>query len=521
MRELLPVLSCRQAVEFEGKLLSSEGAVWSAMQAAGSALGRAVYRDFTWWKPWPAKPRILLLAGKGNNGGDAMIAAAELAGLLPELEVTLVPVYGQEAFKTLPQRAFGQLAERLGIHLRIAAPDESLFVAAAGRGFDLTLDGILGAQFRPPVRAPGDTVIDWSRRHRGNLGFRVAVDLPSGMGDDSGEACWQADVTYATGVVKRPVLVPGAAETTGRLRFLDLGFFARSPAKPPAEGLAPRTVLPGIGRLRAAASDKRQYGQVFLLGGSSRFPGAILMAAQSAVRSGAGLVTAMVPEPLAAHLAAGAPEVMWLPLPTRPAGDFAEDGLQVIQKAVNGRSVILVGPGLQVGGENARFVSRLLRECPLPMVLDAGALVPEVVTAAASRPESAGPLVLTPHLGEFKRISQCADGPVDPEVLKAFSARHRVTTLLKGPITRVSDGRQVAYVPAGNPVLARGGSGDILGGLLAVRLAMRPEEPLRAAVEAVVWHGEAADLLARERGETAVRTTELLDYLSPALRTPD
>lgn len=523
MRELVPVLSCREAVAFEEKLLTSDDAVWSAMRAAGSALGRSIRRDFRWWKEWPAKPRILLLVGKGNNGGDAMIAAAELAARHPALEVILVPVYGERVFKVLPRQAYTQLTSRLGGRLRLAEPREALFAATAKNPFDLTIDGILGAQFSPPVRAPGDAVLEWCRTYRDGLGFRVAVDLPSGMGDECAEDCFAADVTYATGVVKRPVLARDAAVWTGRLRFLDLGFFDGESENEPEEGLVRREVLSRIGRLRPADSDKRNYGQVFLVGGSPRYPGAILMAAQSAVRAGAGLVTAMVVNPLSTHLAAGAPEVMWSTLPTGSDGGLSGECAAAVVEAAGERGVLLIGPGLLPEAGAIDFVSRLLRECPLPMVLDAGALYPKTIAAAMERSKTAGPIVLTPHMGEFKRIGGGfgGDASVLKEELKAFSAHHNVTTVLKGPVTLVSDGCRVGYAPAGNPVLARGGSGDILGGLLVARLAMRPDNAFGAAIEAVMWHGEAADQLARARGETAVRTTGLLEFLAPALRTED
>ena len=153
-------------------------------------------------------------------------------------------------------------------------------------------------------------------------------------------------------------------------------------------------------------------------------------------------------------------------------------------------------------------------------MVDASALVPEIVETVVGRPASSGPVILTPHLGEFSRLSGLAPQAVTFDRLIEYSRKYRVTTVLKGNPTRISDGECCYIAPVGGPVLARGGAGDILAGMVTTLLAQSPEDPLSSAVNAVCWHGAAADLLARERGATAVRTTDLLGFLSDALRVP-
>ena len=514
----VPVLTCAEAGAFEKKLLVDEAAVAGAIARAGRGLAEAVERDFLWWREWPEKPKLLILAGKGHNAADALTAAAWLGAWHDLLEVEVVWVFGEEGRKPQVRAAAEALQASLGERARFSAWEAFLESPAARGRYDVTLDGIVGMQFSPPWRGAGEAVVDWSRDQAKRLGLRVAIDLPSGMADKSAEAIWKADVTYALGIAKAPLLEPGAARVTGRVRFLDLGFFGAGKEAEGGDRIGLPALLRSIGRLRAAGSDKRTFGHVGVLGGSVRYPGAVLMAASAAARGGAGLVTALVPSMIAASLAASAPEVMWRPLPATGEGTLKGEGMREISALSGARTVYLAGPGLLPDRGNLFLLGRLVREVHSPLVLDAGALDPEVLPFLTGRPREAGPVVITPHQGEFNRLNRDVGGDYAREALIAFARKHRVTVVLKGTITRVCDGERVIHLPVGNPVLARGGSGDMLAGMLAARLALHPKEPTRAAVEAVTWHGAAADALARARGETGVRATELLDYLAPALR---
>ena len=151
------------------------------------------------------------------------------------------------------------------------------------------------------------------------------------------------------------------------------------------------------------------------------------------------------------------------------------------------------------------LLADIVKTATVPLVIDADALQPEIVWAGAAQ------RILTPHAGEFARIARAAK-------LLDFSREAKVVTVLKGPLTRICDGAAVYHSLHGGPVLARGGSGDILAGLIAGLLAQKPADPLAAACRGAVWHGMAADLLARTNGQIAVQTTQVLDFLAAALR---
>jgi NAD(P)H-hydrate epimerase len=346
--------------------------------------------------------------------------------------------------------------------------------------------------------------------------FRAAVDLPSGVGETNARTIFRADFTYATGIVKRPVLSPRVSTSVGRLRYLDLGFFTVAgvadlgpgSASPATERILTLEVLKPLAQLRSSQTDKRTFGHVLIVGGSRSYPGAVVLAARAALRSGAGLVTAFVPATLAPEYAAAHPEAMWVGCPETPKGGLAAGTVDLISERLPRASALLIGPGMGAEPEVLATIQAIVRNTNnLPVVLDADALRAEIVELVKERP-----FIGTPHAGEFERIAPklFVDGK--------FVAPHGVL-VLKGPLTRVTDGKTIYHSPFGGPVLARGGSGDLLAGLIGGLLAQQPADPLRAAIQGVVWHGRAADLLARARGQVAVEISELLEQLGPGLHT--
>ena len=487
MQGAYPVLGCEEARAFEaGYFNGDEPREWAAMQAAGRAVARAIEEDFREIGPWPAEARVLVLAGKGHNAGDALIAAEDLMRRHPGAQVEVVFVFGERTLRPLARRAWAGLETKA----RAFGADGEW---GTGRGRDIVIDGVFGFQFRPPLDASVAKVLERANAVPARL--RAAVDLPSGLGEP---AAFRADFTYATGIVKKPLLsLPNA----GRLRFIDLGFpLAREPRGDLVLGAG---VLEPLRGLRAPRADKRHFGHPLIVAGSRRYPGAALMAALAALRGGAGLVTAAVPESLAPAFAAQVPEAIWLGLPETPDGGLALEGLHLVRDAFGRATAVVLGPGLGRERETLALAAEIAGQSPRPLVIDADALQPGIVAAGRA------PRVLTPHGGEYVRIASAL--PAGAIVVR------------KGPVTRVEtagagEGGSVYHSFFGGPVLARGGSGDLLAGITGTLLAQTPADPLGAAARGVVWHGLAADALARDQGAIAVRTTQLLDFLPAALQ---
>lgn len=492
----VPVLSCEEARRFEATLFAGdEGREWAAMVAAGRGVGEALLRDVQEIGGLPPHGTLLVLVGKGHNGGDALLAAAHVLEAAPGARAEVCFALGERALRPLARRAWDRLWQSHASRVRIVAPRD---VADAGDPAPaVVLDGIFGFNYRPPLAPDLRDLI-----HRVNTRparMRVAVDLPTGAGED---IAFRADFTYATGAAKAPLL---ASPSAGRLRLIDLGWKLGEAFPTNSEWVLDARILAPLGQWRNPRSDKRDYGHVFVVGGSRSFPGAVLMCVQAALMAGAGLLTAFVPESLAPAFAARCPEAMWVGCPETPDGALALDLAHALRQRWDRADALVIGPGLGREPETLAWLSEVVENAPCPLVLDADALQPSIVTQGAAH------RIVTPHAGELARIASDSQWPV---------ARHsgRLTLVEKGPVTWVHQGDRRYAAFAGGPVLARGGSGDMLAGIAGTLLAQAPAEPALAAARAVLWHGQAADHLARRKGQVSVQSTQLLESLGPVLR---
>lgn len=489
-----PILSCAETKSVEARLLAGDTSLeWEAMQRAGRAVAEGVRRDFREYGKLPREARILVLVGKGHNGGDALIAAHALLRRLRHATADVLFVFSEDDLKPLTRRSWQDLQNDGGERVRAIVVDE------IGARYDVGLDGIFGFQFHPPLEGVARDVL--AAANQCEVTLRAAVDLPSGLDE---EGAYKADFTYATGVVKTPLL---DCRHAGRLRYLDLGFFDDAPAVEDGDRdlVLTTAILNPLRAWRDPQTDKRHQGHVFIVAGSRDYPGAALMAVLSALRSGAGLVTAFVPETLVPAFAAQVPEGIWVGWPETPNGGLALEGRHLLQVRLACASAVVLGPGLGREPETLTLAGEILKLVDTPVLVDADALQSEVITHAK------GPLVLTPHAGEFARIA----GGLS---LRDFAVKTNATVVLKGQITRVCAGGPIYHSLFGGPVLARGGSGDLLAGMIGAQLARTPADVLGATCRGVAWHGLAADELAQTHGATAVRTTQLLDFLGSSLR---
>ncbi|MGA2572210.1 MAG: NAD(P)H-hydrate dehydratase, partial [Terracidiphilus sp.] len=366
----------------------------------------------------------------------------------------------------------------------------------------------------------------------------LAVDLPSG---------WPADETAAT--VAGPVFpadavvtftAPKLSHVFGQLtRHWDQPVVV-APIGSPDAAIVSRLGIEWAGSSlalaqtpRAAVANKGNFGHVLVVGGTlgsaGGKAGAPAMAALAAMRAGAGLVTAAVPAPALPVVASFAPELMTWPLKATPAGQIAAKNLEAkpLAALTAGKTVLAIGPGLGQGAETAKFAVGLLSATKIPAVIDADALNQLAGKTALLKKLAKGRmLVLTPHPGEMARLTGTTAAGVQANRLEAACAFARdtgVTVVLKGARTLIAhpDGR-VAVNTSGNPGMAKGGSGDVLTGLIAGLLAQFPGDPARAIEAAVYLHGLAADLAVRCPGgahdEHTLLATDCLARLATAFQ---
>jgi hydroxyethylthiazole kinase-like uncharacterized protein yjeF len=420
------------------------------MENAGRRVVEVIEREFA-----PVgRQRVIVLCGKGNNGGDGLVVARLLRDRVAELQ----------AIRTEEPE-----------DLRIASPT-------------LVVDALLGTGLAGPARG---MALDYIRMI--NAGFFgkarvVAVDVPSGLGGGGEYVHADITVTFTAPKVEH-FLAEGSEEAVGRLIVADIG----SPAELIQSDLEVSEAhdFARLFRPRKRDSNKGDFGHVLVIAGAPGKTGAAAMAGLAALRAGAGLVTVAC-----ADSSRLAPELM-----SETLEDFS----------LERKTLIAVGPGLGVRRE---LLARLLKEVTVPMVIDADGLNSIAGTDFRGRGIET---ILTPHPGEMARLTGAKVGD-RLATARGFATERNVCLVLKGHRTLIAfpDGR-VWINPTGSPAMAKGGSGDVLTGLIAGLVAQFPGD-VETAVRSAVWlHGRAGQIGAEELTEQCLIATDLLHYLPRAI----
>ena len=485
------------------------------MRHAGAAVARFVEREFRTCQ------KITILCGKGNNGGDGFVAARALAAAGREVSVLLLG--DPSELKGDAQAAFAEM--RLA---PVLAPDDAALESPAVRALldqaDLFLDAIVGTGFKPPLRGVSAVLRDRINAMETPV---VAVDLPSGWDADSRE--FSAENPYRANAVVT-FTAPKLAHLCGNLTGNVYGPIVVADIGSPAAAVQSSLKLTWAGATKAitepprpADSNKGMYGHVLLIGGARGKAGAPSMSALAALRSGAGLVTAAVVESILPTVAGVTPELMTIALKEGSQGEIDRANLdgETFQQLIEKKTLLAIGPGLGQEPSAEEFLLGLIEKTKLPLVLDADAL-----NILAKHPEKidgrSRTMVLTPHPGEMARLAGISTKEVQANresLARDFATRNHVTLVLKGWRTLVAhpDGT-IAVNMTGNPSMAKGGSGDILTGIVAAMVAQHPDRVSDAVSAAVYLHGLAADFAVREQDEHTLLATDTIAHLWRAFR---
>jgi NAD(P)H-hydrate epimerase len=279
-----------------------------------------------------------------------------------------------------------------------------------------------------------------------------------------------------------------------------------------AEVITQLPVLPP----RSVESNKGDFGRVLVVAGSRGMSGAAVLCGSAALRGGAGLVTVAVPEDILTIVATGNPCYLTAPFSNDQDGKLTNASAKVL-KLAEANDVTAVGPGLGRGDPISKLIADLVGHIRSPLVLDADGLN-ALVNQTDSLKHHPGPIILTPHPGEFARLIGSDVSTVQArrqELAVDFAAKFQVILVLKGHGTIVTDGRQVYQNSTGNPGMATGGTGDVLTGLIAALLGQKLR-PFAAAQLGVYLHGLAGDLAQEELGQVALIASDLLSFLPKA-----
>jgi hydroxyethylthiazole kinase-like uncharacterized protein yjeF len=485
------------------------------MEHAGQAVASFALREF------PQAANITVLCGKGNNGGDGFVAARALVAAGRKVSVLLLgyPADLKGDAKSMFERM--QIAP-------VLAPDESSLssteIIDLLKQTDLFLDAVVGTGFRPPLKGVAVAL----RSHVNSLSApMIAVDLPSGWDADSRE--YLVDGAYRADSVVT-FTAPKLAHVCGNLTNSAYKPIVVVPIGSPDESIESGLDLTWAGASkkiseapRPAESNKGKFGHVLVIGGSYGKAGAPSMAALAALRTGTGLVTAAVAQPILDSVARITPELMTVPLRAGSLGEISSSNLDedTLKELLDKKTVLAIGPGLGQSPETEKFLLGLLEKTDLPLVLDADAL-----NILAKHPDKINGrnrmVVLTPHPGEMARLAGISTSEVQTNreaLAREFSMKNHVTLVLKGWRTLIAhpDG-SIAINTTGNPGMAKGGSGDILTGIVAAMLAQHPHLAGEAVNAAVYLHGLAADFAVREQDEHTLLATDTIAHLSTAFR---
>ncbi len=504
---MIPFVTTAGMKELEAQVARAGVSYQEMMEEAGRSAARIILERL----PVEGK-KALVLCGKGNNGGDGFVVARCLAraGAL----VTVALVQGEPA---TPESgtAFSQLPAQ------VAVVRETEVAVRRLEGSALVVDAIFGTGFRGSV--PEELVpLFQAARQAGERGVPViALDIPSGVEGDTGlyDRCIPADLTVCMGARKPACLVNWAGEYLGELAMGSIGaplkvLDAFSGWMDALDFEDFRRCLPR----RSHAGHKGTNGRLLLIAGSRQYPGAAMLAASAAVRSGAGYVRLASTSRVCKLVAGRCPEVIYTLCRKNGRGGISGDQgtLDLLLEAARGSDAIAMGCGLEPNEDTLAIVRALLRQ-EKPVLLDAGA-----ITALAREDDPLGvleqaacPVLLTPHPGEYARLigGEIGHNPLEPE--HTMTRKPKITLLRKDWATGIFQGERAVWHFGGCDGLAKGGSGDVLTGIIGGMLA-QGAEPFDAAWAGAWLHGRAARLCAKDWSRRGMAPSQLADYLGAA-----
>lgn len=474
---------------------------------------------------------VLIVCGKGNNGGDGAAIGRQLGMRGARVQVILLADLESTA---------GDARTNFQIIKQLSSNDPTLtfkeitsseawkeFAQPLGR-VDLIVDGVFGTGLeRPAGGRYAEVIQDLNQISSQQSVPIISVDIPSGLSAD-GDAIIgptiQADLTVTFTRPKPANVLPPACHQCGELVIAPIG----SPdTLVEASGANLNLVEPShVTRWldqtrRTPMSHKGTYGHALLIAGSSGKPGAACLAAEAALRAGVGLVTVGTVATAQTVIVSHVTEAMTERLEETNEGTISETALEKALALAAERDVLAIGPGLTTHESTRQFVQTITRRRSRPTLIDADGL-----NCLAPWPDDLGgqdvPLVLTPHPGEMARLANLSNREVLENrvgVAREFALKHSLILVLKGNRSLIAapDG-QVYINPTGNAGLATAGSGDVLTGIIAGFLAQKPDQPLESVIAAVYLHGLAGDIAAIQMGMRSMVASDVTQYLDEAMR---
>jgi NAD(P)H-hydrate epimerase len=487
------------------------------MENAGRGVAEVIKQEF----PALESKHILVICGKGNNGGDGFVVARMLLNDCAHISVLLVASPSElkgdaktnfKILQTFAKKSSGQITiQRYSKQLlaKFSQPD-------------IIVDAMFGTGFTGSVRKPFADVIEWVNKQQAKI---VAVDIPSGINGTTGvvENCAiRASVTVTFGCLKSGLLCNQGRELVGSVRVVDIGIPRMvSEDKRLQTFLVEQSDVRRILPKRSMHAHKYSVGKLLVLAGSKGLTGAAALCCMSALRIGAGAVVLGTPESVYPILARKLTETMVFPLPATSAGTLSLAALDTIRERLSWADVLVIGPGLSQNPETQQLIFKILLEYRGKTLIDADGLNALAVHGISKLHSLRTQFILTPHVGEFSRLSKISSKNVEEHRINAareLAKRICVTIVLKGVPTIIAskDGSAILN-STGNPGMATAGTGDVLSGIIAGLWAQGMSDT-EAAWAGVYLHGLSGDTIAKKIGERSLVANDIIEYMPSALQ---
>ncbi|HZY95001.1 MAG TPA: NAD(P)H-hydrate dehydratase [Candidatus Bathyarchaeia archaeon] len=470
------------------------------MEAAGANVAREIVTRASTAK---TRPRIQIIAGPGKNGGDGLATARHLAAQGYKVKVTLVARTNDVTEPSTRQQLEPILRMRTSVEFESIADSSQLRPPQA----EFILDAILGTGVQGDLRQP---LLGAVRVVNRSKGFKIALDLPSGLDTDTGQPhgeAVKADLTLSLHKVKAG-LIKGK-EYSGEIVPIPIG------VPPEAETYCGPGDFKVLWKPRPAQSHKGDFGRLLVIGGSENFTGAPAFSALAATKVGTDLVYVASPGKASEIIASYSPDLITIKLPGEHLNPRALQDLERWLKTVD---AVVLGPGIGLHEETREVSGKiisLVETAQKPLVMDADALK----IFGRKRRRLKTPVVLTPHAGEFEELLQrkiSLDLGLRQEAAVQLAKETGATVVLKGQVDIVASETRIKLNTTGNPYMTVGGTGDVLTGIIGALLAQRIE-PFPASAAGAFLNGLAGDILMAEKGPT-VTPLALLDHIPKAIK---
>lgn len=499
----MKVLSAQQMRDLEQAAVDNGETYIELMERAGTAAAEALISYGAESK------RVVIICGKGNNGGDGYV----IARILKKYNC-IVDIIKLGEPRTADSKLNAEKAAELNIAM-INFPENKKTAFELIKKADYIVDAVYGIGFRGAL---DETTAEIAKAVNDSKAFVMSVDVPSGAGCNDGSVngeCFKANLTVTFTTLKPAHILYPSMDYCGKTEVASVGISdelinsSKYIMQTTDEFLGER-LLPE----RRISSNKGTFGTLLAVVGSYGMAGAAVMCGKAAQRSGAGLVNMALPKSIYPIVAGKLIEAVFTPLSEKDGISSVENCDKLVSLANKANAVVL-GCGMGHNEDTEKIVCEILKNCEKPIILDADG-INSVVPHIHLLKKAKAPIILTPHPGEMARLLGCTVAEVQhnrTEIALNFAKEHNVILILKGANTIISDGNILFVNRTGNAGMARGGSGDVLAGMIG-SLAAQGMNPFRAAVCGVYAHGLAGDRTAKRLSETTMLPTDMIEDIS-------